>query len=161
VALAQGLEIIANVPEVDIGQIYPEQFVDVYADSYPDRPFRGQVRLIAPEAIRDQNVTSFEVKIGLLTGQDLLRSGMNVDVTFIAGNLNNAMVVPTVAVVTLDGEAGLLVLNQEQKPVFRPVTVGSIVGEQTQILDGIEVGELVFVDLPKGIEFEDIEPEEN
>jgi len=42
-----------------------------------------RVRLIAPEAVVEQNVTSFQVRVQLVSGQSELRSGMNVDVTFI------------------------------------------------------------------------------
>lgn len=160
VALAQGLEIVANVPEVDIGQIYLDQYVQIVADSYPDRVFQGQVRLIAPEAIREQNVTSFEVKVGLITGQAELRSGMNVDVTFLGDMLQNVTVVPTVAIVTLNGAEGILVPNSKNEPVFRPVTIGTTVGNQTQVLQGIQPEDKVFIELPRGKEFEEIKVEE-
>jgi len=50
------------------------------------------VRLIAPEAVVEQNVTSFQVRAAV-SGQSELRSGMNVDVTFI-GETVDALVVP-------------------------------------------------------------------
>jgi HlyD family secretion protein len=159
VALAQGLEILAKVPEVDIGQIHVGQYVEIQADSYPDQPFKGQVRLIAPEAVKDQDVTSFEVRIGLLTGQQELRSGMNVDVSFLGQTLQNVLVVPTVAIVTRNGQVGVLVPNQKQEPVFRPVTIGTTVGDKTEILEGAEEGDQVFIDLPKGQKFDEIEEE--
>ena len=103
-AIAKGLEIIAKVPEIDIGQLQPGQPVEIIADAYPKQVFRGQVRLIAPEAIVEQNVTSFEVRIALLNGQGQLRSKMNVDATFLGNQINNALVVPTVAIVTEKGK---------------------------------------------------------
>jgi len=38
------------------------QRVEIVADAYPDRTFEGRVRLIAPEAVVEQNVTSFQVR---------------------------------------------------------------------------------------------------
>lgn len=78
VAIASDLEIVAEIPEADIAKIRPGQPVEVIADAYPDQVFEGGVRLIAPEAIERQNVTLFQVRIELTTGQDLLRSNMNV-----------------------------------------------------------------------------------
>ena len=149
VVLAKGLEILAEVPEVDIGQIRSGQQVEIVADSYPERVFKGRVRLVAPEAIIEQNVTSFQVRVALDSGLDKLLSGMNVDLTFLGQNLNDALVVPTVAIVTQQGKTGVLVPGEKNKPEFRPVTIGSSIQDQTQILQGLKQGDRVFLDLPK------------
>jgi len=156
VALASDLEILAEVPEVDIGQIRLGQEVEVRADSFPDQVFKGKVRLIAPEAVVEQNVTSFQVRIQLLTGLDKLRSGMNADLTFLGRRLEDALVVPTVAVVTNKGQTGVLVPGPNQKPRFQSVTIGSSIGDQTQILEGLKPGEPVYVELPPGLKLDDI-----
>lgn len=150
IALAEGLEVLAEVPEVDISQIRPGQRVDIVADAYPDEVFEGRVRLIAPEAVVEQNVTSFQVRIELVTGLDRLLSQMNVDVEFIGDQLNDALVVPTVAIVTQSGETGVLVPDQDNRIRFQPVTLGPAVGNETQILDGVEEGDRIFIDLPPG-----------
>jgi HlyD family secretion protein len=150
VALAEGLEILAEVPEVDIKQLQLGQRVEISADAYPDQTFAGEIRLIAPEAVVKQNVTSFEVRIALLTGQAELRSGMNTNLTFVGDRLQDAVVVPTVAIVTRRGEPGVLVPNDNNRPEFRPVVLGTAVDNETQVLEGLEVGEQVFIDLPPG-----------
>ena len=147
-ALAQGLEIIAKVPEVDIGQLYQGQEVEIIADAYPEDTFRGTVKRIAPEAIVEDNVTSFEVRIALSTGQEKLRSKMNVDVTFLGKELKNTLVVPTVAIVTQEGETGVMILNEENKPEFIPVKIGLTLQDKTQIIDGVTADERVFIDMP-------------
>ena len=148
-ALAQGLEIIAKVPELDIGQLQPGQKVQIVADAYPDRQFTGEIKRIAPEAIIEENVTSFEVRVKLLTGRDALRSKMNVDVTFIGKELQDSLVVPTVAIFTEDGEQGVMVLGEDNRPVFQPVRVGLYLGDRTQILEGVEANQEIFIDLPE------------
>jgi len=164
VALASDLEVLAEVPEADIAQIRPGQAVEIVADAFPDETFQGRVRLIAPEAIERQNVTLFQVRVELLTGQSVLLSNMNVTVAFIGDELEGALVVPTVAVVTQDGQSGVLVPGDRDRIRFRPVTLGSQVGEEIQILEGVEEGDLVFVDLPPGKTLENLnfgrEPDE-
>lgn len=157
VAIASGIEVLAEVPEVNIGQITPNQVVEVVADAYPDQVFKGQVRLIAPEAVVEQNVTSFQVRVRLLTGQQQLRSGMNVDLTFLGDELQNILAVPTVAIITKEGQTGVLIPNEKDEPVFQPVTIGPAIGNQIPIIDGAEAGDRVFIDLPKGLKLEDIE----
>jgi HlyD family secretion protein len=155
VALAKGLEVLANVPEADVGQIQPGQPVEIVADAFPDRVFRGGVQLVAPEAVIEQNVTSFEVRVALAPeAQEALRSGMNVDLTFLGEQLSNALVVPTVAIVTQDGETGVMVPNADDEPTFQPVTIGPTVQDQTQILEGLNPGQRVFIDLPEDFERE-------
>ena len=150
VALSNGLEILAKVPEVDIGQIKLGQSVEIVADAYPDQVFKGRVSLIAPEAVVDNNVTSFRVRVALVTGVDKLRSGMNVDLTFLGNQLQNALVVPTVAIVTQNGKTGVLVPSADNtKATFNPVTIGPTIGNQIQVLKGVQEDERVFVNLPK------------
>lgn len=156
VALASDLEVMAEVPEADIGKIYPGQAVEIVADAFPDQVFKGQVRLIAPEAIERQNVTLFQVRIDLLSGQTELLSNMNVTVAFIGEQLTDALVVPTIAVITQEGQSGVLIPGEGDRIRFRPVTLGSQVGEQIQILEGIEEGDLIFVDLPPGQTLENL-----
>ncbi len=149
VAIANGLEIIAKVPEVDISQIKIGQEVEIIADAFPSETFKGKVRLIAPEAIIEQNVTSFQVRVTLETGKDKLQSGMNTDLRFIGQRIDNALVVPTVAIVTQNGQTGLLVADEKGKPKFQAVTIGTTVENQTQILSGVKVGDRIFVRLPE------------
>jgi RND family efflux transporter, MFP subunit len=149
VAIASGLEILARVPEVDISQIHLGQEVEITADAFPTKTYKGQVRLIAPEAVIEQNVTSFQVRIKLLTGQDELRSGMNTDLRFLGDTLNNVLTVPTVAIVTQDGKTGVLVANAENQPEFRAITLGTAVDDRTQVLSGLQAGDRIFVARPR------------
>lgn len=149
VAIAKGLEILAKVPEVDVGQIKPGQSVEILADAFPDKVFKGRVLRVAPEAVVEQNVTSFEVRVALLTGQTELRSGMNVELTFLGQQVNNALVVPTVAIVTEEGKTGVLMPDADNKPKFQPVTIGPTIQDKTQILEGVKQGQRVFIDLPE------------
>jgi HlyD family secretion protein len=150
IAIAKGLEILATVPEVDVGRIKPGQSVEIVADAFPDKVFKGRVQRVAPEAVKEKEVTSFQVRVTLLTGQQELRSGMNVDLTFLGEQLSNALVVPTVAIVTQDGgETGVRVPDLDNEPKFKPVKIGPTIQNQTQILEGLKQGERVFIELPE------------
>ncbi|AFZ43865.1 efflux transporter, RND family, MFP subunit [Halothece sp. PCC 7418] len=149
IALAEGLEILARVPEVDVTQLKKGQAVAVRPDAFPKEVFRGRVKLIAPEAVVEQNVTSFEVRIELQSGLEQLRSGMNVDVTFLGEELTETLVIPTVAVVTREGETGVIVVNEEEEAEFQPVTLGLTIENQTQVLEGLDERDRVFIDLPE------------
>ncbi len=156
VALARDVEVLAKVPEADISQIKPGQEVEIVADAYPDKVFKGKVKLIAPEAVKERDVTLFQVRVAIDTGKDSLQSGMNVDLRFVGQKLSNALVVPTVAIVTNKGQTGVLVPDEKQQPKFQAVTVGSTIGNKIQILEGAKAGDRVFTELPAGKKLEDI-----
>ncbi|MDZ7993404.1 MAG: efflux RND transporter periplasmic adaptor subunit [Nostoc sp. EfeVER01] len=161
VAVARGLEILAQVPEADLGRIKQGQQVEIVADAYPDQVFKGHVRLIAPEAVVEQGVTSFQVRVALDTGIDQLRSGLNVDLTFLGDRVNNALVLPTVSIVTEKGKTGVLVPDAKNKPQFREVTVGAQIQDQTQILGGVKEGDRIFVNPPKDYKIEKAKEQNN
>jgi HlyD family secretion protein len=150
IELASGLEVLVNVPEANIGRIKTGQPVDIIADAYSDRTFKGTVRTIEPEAVSEDDVTSFRVRVKLNQAESLLRSGMNVDAIFIGQPIKNALVVPTVAVTNRNEQMGVLVPNAQGEAKFQPVTVGVTQDGKTQIIDGLKPEQRVFIDFPEG-----------
>ncbi|WP_193200138.1 efflux RND transporter periplasmic adaptor subunit [Nostoc sp. MG11] len=150
IALAKGLEVIAKVPEVDIPQVKVGQKVEIMVDAYGDEVFHGHVRLISPEAIVEQSVTSFKVRVDIDTGIKKLRSGMNANnVTFIGKIIPNALLIPQETIVTQQGNTGVMVADTNNQPVFRPVIIGVSIDSQIQVLQGLKAGDHVFNDLPQ------------
>lgn len=170
VAIASELEVLAKIPEIDIGQVKVGLGGEMVVDAFPSETFKATVRLIAPEAIEERDVRFFQVRLKLLSGQRKLKSGMNVDMEF-AGPESEALLVPTVAIVTKKGRPGVLVPDEKGNPKFKPVTVGTTqsgrsrgksqedggnksggkgsVGK-TQITEGLKEGDRVFINLPEG-----------
>jgi HlyD family secretion protein len=148
VELSQGLEVLAKVPESDLGRLRPAMAASVRVDAFPDRRFAARIRQIAPRAVKTNNVTSFEVKLALVDPAPELRIGMTADVDFQTGRLEARTLVPTVAVVTEDGRPGVLLVGKDSQPSFKAVELGVSSGRDSQILSGLEPGTRVFIDLP-------------
>ncbi|WP_225867183.1 efflux RND transporter periplasmic adaptor subunit [Cyanobium sp. PCC 7001] len=148
VELAQGLEVVAKVPESDIGRIRLGQEADVRVDAFPDRRYAAVVRRITPRAVKVNNVTSFDVILRFSREQPDLRIGMTADVNFKTGQVRAETLVPTVAIVTEEGRPGVLLVGKDRQPTFQPVELGISGGKDTQILSGLEPGTRVFIDLP-------------
>jgi HlyD family secretion protein len=108
------------------------------------------VRLVSPEAVEEQNVTSFQVRVTIITGRRQLRSGMNVSLTFLGDTVDQALVVPTVAIATEKGKTGVYIPGEKDKPEFKPITIGSSIQDKTQVLDGLKPGQRVFINFPEG-----------
>ncbi len=148
VELSQGLEVSAKVPESDIGRIRIGQLSSVRVDAFPEKRFQAKVTEIAPRAIKTDNVTSFEVKLNFVEKTPLLRIGMTVDVDFQTGETDVSTLVPTVAIVTENGQPGLLLIGQNKQPRFQKVELGTSSGSKTAIIEGVDPGTRVFIDLP-------------
>jgi len=88
----------ALVNETDIGNIQPGQQATVTVDAYPDRPFRGTVEKIEPQAVVQQNVTMFPVLVAVSNREGLLMPGMNGEVSVLVERRENVVSVPNDAV---------------------------------------------------------------
>ena len=148
VELSEGLEVVAKVPENDIGRIRVGQNASVRVDAFPDQRFPARVRDIAPRAEKTDNVISFEVELTLIDPPPTLRIGMTVDVDFQTGRTAESTLVPTVAIVTENGQPGVLLVGKDNQPRFQVVELGSSSGSQSAILSGVKPGSKVFIDLP-------------
>jgi HlyD family secretion protein len=149
VALASGLEVLVYVPEAQIARVKQGQRVEIVAVSYPNRIFTGRVKQIAPEAIVENNVTSFQVEVDLVDGKSELQSGMNVDVTFIGETIPDALVVPTATISDRNGQMGVTILDEDGKTRFQPIKVGITQNTQTQVLEGLKAQDKVLLALPE------------
>ncbi|KAF3889326.1 MULTISPECIES: efflux RND transporter periplasmic adaptor subunit [Nostocales] len=148
-ALADVNQVVSNVSESNISQIRVGQQAIIKADAYPGKTFPGRVSQIAAQATVEQNVTSFEVKVALLSGADrLLRSGMNVSVEFKVGQLQNAIAVPTVAVTRQQNVTGVFVVRKGQLPKFTPITTGATVNNRTEVKTGLDGTEHILISPP-------------
>jgi len=148
VEVARGLEVVAKVPESDVGRLRLGQTASVQVDAFPDQRFAARIRQIAPRAIKTNNVNSFEVKLAFVQPTTQLRIGMTAEIDFQIGRVPPQTLVPTVAVVTEDGRPGVLLVDKGNQPRFQPVELGMSSGRSTQILSGLSEGTRVFIDLP-------------
>jgi HlyD family secretion protein len=88
----------ALVNETDIGRVTPGQEATVIVDAFPDRPFRGTVEKIEPQAVVQQNVTMFPVLVSLENREGLLLPGMNGEVSIVSDRRENVVAVPNEAI---------------------------------------------------------------
>jgi HlyD family secretion protein len=91
----------ALVTEADIGTITAGMAATVTVDAYPDRPFRGSVEKIEPQAVVQQSVTMFPVLITISNLEGLLKPGMNGEVSILIDQRDNVLAVPNDAIRTI------------------------------------------------------------
>jgi HlyD family secretion protein len=92
------VQVRALVTEADIGTISPGMPATVTVDAYSDRPFRGSVQKIEPQAVVQQSVTMFPVLITISNVEGLLKPGMNGEVSVLIDRRDNVLSVPNDAI---------------------------------------------------------------
>jgi HlyD family secretion protein len=86
------------VNETDIGSVRAGLPATVVVDAYPDRPFRGTVEKIEPQAVVQQSVTMFPVLVSIDNLEGLLKPGMNGEVSVLIDRRDMVVAVPNDAV---------------------------------------------------------------
>ncbi len=106
-------------------------------------PVPGRVTQISPAL--DPSSTTVEVWIQASNRDGRLKPGASLRAEAIAKTVPNAMVIPYVAVLTstATGNTTVIVVDSENKPHRKPVTLGIRDGANVQIVDGLESGERV------------------
>ena len=94
------VQVRSLVDETDIGGIEPGLQVTITIDAYPNRPFRGRVLKIEPQAEVSSNVTMFPVLVRIPNEDGLLRPGMNGEVEILIGRRRGVVAVPNAALRT-------------------------------------------------------------
>ena len=88
----------ALVNETDIGAVRAGLEATVTVDAFPDRPFRGTVEKIEPQAVVQQNVTMFPVLVTLDNRDGLLMPGMNGEVSIVSERREEVIAVANEAI---------------------------------------------------------------
>jgi len=94
------VQVKTYVDETDIGKLRPGLPAEVTVSAFPNRPFRGEVLKIEPQADTIQNVTMFPVLIRIDNKDGLLKPGMNAEVRVQVGERKNVLSVPNAALRT-------------------------------------------------------------
>lgn len=91
----------ATVDETDLASISQGQTVEADFEAYPGIPFDGKVILIEPQAVINQNVTQYNVRVEIDNSAPtfrLLKPGMNATCQFIVDSKDSVLNVPSDAV---------------------------------------------------------------
>jgi HlyD family secretion protein len=94
------MHVLMQVDETDVGKLHPGQSADISVAAFANRLFKGTVLKIEPQADTIQSVTMFPVDIRIDNKDNLLRPGMNADVSIGVGQRLAVLAVPNAALRT-------------------------------------------------------------
>jgi RND family efflux transporter MFP subunit len=138
------LRVSAEVDEEDIARVQVGQAVSLRSEALPQRLFDGEVAAITPKG--DPVARSYRVRIRFRsddTALQGLRPGMTMDANILIGRREQALLIPTRALV----QPGPAVWRIEQGHLKRqPVRIGVRSPERVEILDGLEAGQMLVAE---------------
>jgi len=141
------LYVKAPMDEVDAPKIRPGQPVRISVEALKGQHFTGRVRRVAPfiTAVEKQARTvSIDIDFEDPAAAKGLLVGYSVDVEIILASRDNTLLIPVTAL--RDGKK-VLVLDKNGIVSERAVQPGIANWQQTEIIEGIEVGERVITSL--------------
>lgn len=143
-----GLELKIDVDEIDIPQVQLGQKVDIEIDALPDLALAGTVSSISNLAKEEAGVVSYEVTITLPAQDGLgLRAGMSATGDIVVEERSNALLVPNRAIVRDENGNAVVIIPAGEAVEARPVITGLNNGLQTEILDGVNEGDTVLIEV--------------
>jgi len=127
-----------KVDEADVGRVRIGQqvLVDLYA--FASRVVTGRVAELYPDA--DRATKTFLAKVELTAPPEGLRSGMSAEVNIVTDRHEGVLLVPTGAVA-----AGKVRVAKDGRVHTRAVNTGLKDTRNTEVLSGLEPGELVVI----------------
>lgn len=151
------MQIEVSVSEADIGKIKEGQKAEYTLDGYPDEIFNGTVSQVRINPTTVSNVTTYTVIVSVNNDEEILKPGMNANVTIITQDKQGVLCVPSLALKFVpDGvteryqEQGIWILNGK-KPERITVKTGLKDSDYTEIIsDKIQEGMQVLIPVKSG-----------
>ncbi len=137
-------ELIAtvNLAEVDVVKVKAGQQATLTIDAYPEKTFTGKVLAVNTAGSVSSGVTTYPVSILLDPVSDEIYLNMSVTAEIITNIVKDAIIIPSAAVTTTDGQSTVQIKKGEEI-INVAVEIGSSNDSQTEIISGINEGDEV------------------
>ncbi|MGQ9714220.1 MAG: ATP-binding cassette domain-containing protein [Anaerolineae bacterium] len=144
----RALQALAYVDETEISQVEVGQTAEITFDAFPGKKFTGKVLEVPPQGSLVGNVVTYEVPVSLEGTEGVpLKPGMTANLRIVVGRRENTLLVPTMALEQMDAGYGARVVELDGSQVVVPVEVGLSDGVYTEVLQGLNEGDQVIVQI--------------
>lgn len=130
-----------HVPANRIGKVAKGQVVDLNVDSAPEQ-LQGVVDLVSP--IVDPTTGTVKVTVKVEDYPSGVRPGDFTEIRMITDHRENAFLLPSVALIEERGQHYLF-FAENDKAVRKKVSAGYIIGNKTEIIDGVSSNDRIVV----------------
>lgn len=133
--------VVAEVPEVSLGQIRVGQSVQITFPAYPGETRQGRVDYIFPTLEAESRTA--RIRVTLSNPGARLKIGMFANLN-IGGTATGGLIVPADAVIAT-GKRNVVIVQRNGGFIPVEVEVGRTAGDQTEILRGLKANDIVVV----------------
>lgn len=133
-----------NLSEIDVSKVALDQKATIILDSISDKTFTGIVVGVDRIGQTVSGVTQYPAIIQLDTSSEQILPNMTVTAKIIVAQKDNVLVVPISAVQNQNGQSFVSLLKNGQSQSV-PVETGLVSDIQTEIISGVNEGDLVIV----------------
>ncbi len=138
------VKLLVGISESEYTKVKKGQAVTLTVDAIPGQTFNGKIERIYPTI--DPATHTFKVEVNVPNTDRVLRPGMyaRVNVNF---GFRHSVIVPDQALVKQEGTGTrfIFVLKDDNTVSYLPVTIGRHMGQEYEILSGLEEGARVVV----------------
>ncbi|MDO8835606.1 MAG: efflux RND transporter periplasmic adaptor subunit, partial [Vicinamibacterales bacterium] len=142
------LRVELSIPEHAVGSIGAGQLVRLLVDAYPGRVFDAHVRYVAPALRADQRALVAEAVTA--NADAVLKPGMFVTAEVELPATTPSLMVPSAAVQSSGGFSQVFVVRGDRVRQ-RMITPGAVVGDRTEVINGVAAGESVAIGALAGL----------
>ncbi|MBX3064189.1 MAG: efflux RND transporter periplasmic adaptor subunit [Anaerolineae bacterium] len=143
------LYVDATVDELYITQVKIGQDATFKLNNDASKALKGKVSRISPSGQLTSNVVTYSVRLQITPDSTAtVLPGMTADVTITTGTINNALLVPTQAVLHDTQGDYVLVVGTGGVPQRVAVTAGAFVGSRTVVQGSLSAGQQIYLSDP-------------
>jgi multidrug efflux pump subunit AcrA (membrane-fusion protein) len=161
------MELVVELDEIDIPGVRVNQDAVIELDALPEIEIMGKVTSIYPLPRMESGMVLYDVKVNfVVTSEFGVKIGMSASIDIVINERNNVLMVPARAItqdrggtmvveviqnkqveaITQDKEGNIVVkVVQEEQVEARPVITGIINDVETEIISGLQEGEVVLL----------------
>lgn len=154
------VKLLVAISESEYTKVKKGQKVTLVVDALPGESFDGTISRLYPTM--DAATHTFNVEVKVPNYNRRLRPGMYAKVTVNFGK-NNSVIIPDKAVVRQQGAGDkfVYILNEDNTVTFKKVSLGVRLGNEYEVLSGVQEGDRVVTDgqlrIRDGVEVEVVE----
>jgi len=138
------LYVEAPIDEADARKVKIGQVANITMDAYPGKVFKAEVYMISPIVLGARHETrTFEVRARFKEPVEV-KPGMSADMEIVIDRVDNALIVPSQAVIEKEGSSHLYVIKSG-RAYLRKVETGLSNWTYTEIKSGLSEGDYVIL----------------
>jgi RND family efflux transporter MFP subunit len=142
------LEIDTNIDEIDIADVRPGQKAVIQLDTFPGSAYDGVVDSISLTPVvnpQSPGVVIYSVKIKFAgSPPPEIRSGMSANIDIITREKKGVLLVPNKSIDRTGQDQGTVSVLNGEKVEPRQVVLGSTDGIQTEVVSGLQDGDVIL-----------------